>query len=320
MSRRCRSTPTGHRCLGFRHPRGLSLLLLVVQIQHIDALAIQSTALPFNDLLYSMLHLGGFDGDLDFYSDNCRRAGARRVLELGCGDGRVGAAICMHSQFEYVGVELCESFAERARSRLPPTAVVINADFLEALPKHTVPFDVVMCCANTAFCIPRHDLFGLCSSVLARGGILLFDVYNALSWHCDASAGADSSASESEDYEQLTTIGGSSLRDGEDDQDGQRAPLVRVYDEAGHEWTIYELDPLVDVATQRIVCEYDFVSVHGEPTRQTVTHHYALPEQLTATLVECGFEAQSIKLFGGFDECPFDPDESERLVVVARKL
>ena len=48
---------------------------------------------PAGSLLYSLLHLGGFAGDLRFYSSRC--SGSSRILELGCGDGRVAAAVVL---------------------------------------------------------------------------------------------------------------------------------------------------------------------------------------------------------------------------------
>ena len=54
-------------------------------------------------MLYSLLHLGGFAGDVDFYRG--RTAGAARILELGAGDGRVGAELCAGSQYAGQPVE-----------------------------------------------------------------------------------------------------------------------------------------------------------------------------------------------------------------------
>ena len=50
-----------------------------------------AASLPSRAALYSLLHLNGFPGDTDFYRREC--AGAARVLELGAGDGRIGAAL-----------------------------------------------------------------------------------------------------------------------------------------------------------------------------------------------------------------------------------
>ena len=55
---------------------------------------VQCISAPVGGLLYSLIHLGGFHGDLRFYSDHS----AGRVLELGCGDGRLAAALCLDGE------------------------------------------------------------------------------------------------------------------------------------------------------------------------------------------------------------------------------
>ena len=52
---------------------------------------------------------------------------------------------------------------------------------------------------------------------------------------------------------------------------------------------------------------------------ETLIHRYLLPEQLVRMLDESGFEIE--ELFGGFAEAqsPFDPYESEHVVVVAKR-
>ena len=55
-------------------------------------------------------------------------ADTRRVLDLGCSSGAVGAAIRSRTGAEVVGVELDENYARRARERL---SRVIEADIEE---------------------------------------------------------------------------------------------------------------------------------------------------------------------------------------------
>ena len=50
---------------------------------------------------------------------------------------------------------------------------------------------------------------------------------------------------------------------------------------------------------------------------ESLVHHYLLPEQLVRVLDEQGFVIDDI--FGDFEETSFSPDESEHLVVVARR-
>lgn len=308
---------------------------------------------PIGGLLYSLLHLGGFDGDISFYGQRAHG----NVLEMGCGDGRIAAALCLGSEplsvlqqqqqqsaissskvppegavhsppTQYVGVENCEPLALKARARLdgaPCTAEVVIGDFLQPPPpERTACFDTVLVPANTLFCTRQHeDLLSNCAASLRPGGVLLLDVYNALLWH-----GAENDVGDAE---------GDDAGDGSGDDEGEEEEaslLVRVQDEDGIDWTVYEREPLVDSEEQRIVCAYDFHSASGGEDaaeeekatssgvapaavfQESVEHSYLLPEQLVRAIDAQGFAIDEI--FGGFDAAAFDPDESEHVVVVAR--
>ena len=186
---------------------------------------------PVGGLLYSLLHLGGFPNDLAFYSGRC---GSGRILEMGCGDGRLGVHICLgesplsvlqqtlrqeadrqtgnapaqdvgnvlQQQFmppkAYVGIELCEPLALKAQKRLGAVAEaeVIVGDFLTTLlEKDTASFDTALVSANTLFATPKHgELLAQCANALRPGGVLLLDVYNALPWHPEEGGGRKSAA------------------------------------------------------------------------------------------------------------------------------
>ena len=316
-------------------------------------------AAPLGGLLYSLLHLGGFDGDLSFYAS--RSTG--RVLEMGCGDGRIAAALCLGTSplstlqeqqqaaaagfdtpstraaaasppHSYSAIEICEPLALKARARLadaPCEVDILVGDFLTPLPPERIAcFDTVLVSANTLFTTARHDaLLANCAAALSPGGVLLLDVYNALLWHGDDEEQEEAQAAQEEVNER-----------------GEEATvLVRVQDEEGRDWTVYERDPAVDSNGQTIRCVYDFHtsataalpddgsrgdggdgggSAVGEGAMaakvmtETLVHEYLLPEQLVRKLDACGFVIDEI--FGSFDEAlPFDPDESEHVVVVARR-
>ena len=301
-------------------------------------------AAPLGGLLYSLLHLGGFEGDTSFYAS--RSTG--RVLEMGCGDGRIAAALCLGASplsalqeqqaaeagldtpptrgaavsppQSYSAIEICEPLALKARTRLadaPCEVDITVGDFLTPLPpERTACFDTVLVSANTLFTTARHDaLLANCAAALSPGGVLLLDVYNALLWH------GDEDEEEAQAQEEV------------DEQGEEPTVLVRVQDEEGRDWTVYERDPAVDSSGQTIRCVYDFHEAAtaalpedgsrgdgGEATvmTETLTHEYLLPEQLVRKLDACGFEIDEI--FGSFDEkLTFDPDESEHVVVVARR-
>ena len=65
--------------------------------------------------LYSPLHRGN-EGDEEFYRAVC--AGAERVLELGCGSGRILAVLADHVT-ELHGVDSSEEALAIARKELP---------------------------------------------------------------------------------------------------------------------------------------------------------------------------------------------------------
>ena len=333
---------------------------------------------PVGGLLYSLLHLGGFAGDLAYYTSRC--SGASRVLELGCGDGRVAAALCLGENSstvlqlatgdaaareprelqlplasqvaEYVGVELCDELAVKATERLAGARAkveILRADFHAPLPEGVAPFDAVVVSANTLFCTERHDeLVERCAQVLVPGGLLLFDVYNALPWHEDgldaaaeASQATGGEAGHGSGEAQAAAGGAAGGAAGEEAAD----LLVRVRDESAFEWSVFEHDPEIDAFDQTIVCRYDFVPTtaaaaaevgaggsdlaaatfarsatasEAEAPRYTerLVHHYALPEQLLVLLDGAGFEVDSAD--GDFGGTPFNEQESEHLVVAAR--
>ena len=243
-------------------------------------------AAPAGGLLYSLLHLSGYPGDLQFYSRHAKQC----VLELGAGDGRLAAALC-DGQRRYVGIEIDPTLSAKAASRVAAdgNAEVRTADFfVDELPAGV---DTAILSSNVLFSTPRHaELLGRCADALAPGGVLLLDVYNALLY----------------------------LQDGEPDgaAGGDDDMLVRVTDELGRDWTCFERDPTIDTERQRISQPYEFVS-GGETFQETLVHNYLLPEELSRALDDLGLTVDSTA--GAFDGGAFDADESEHLVVVATK-
>jgi ubiquinone/menaquinone biosynthesis C-methylase UbiE len=68
-----------------------------------------------------------------------------RVLDLGCGSGRVAEEVLDAGAADYVGIDFSESMLELARGRLArfgPRAQLIHADFTKAPPDET--FDIVL--------------------------------------------------------------------------------------------------------------------------------------------------------------------------------
>eukprot|EP00310_Coccolithus_braarudii_P023586 CAMPEP_0183343724 /NCGR_PEP_ID=MMETSP0164_2-20130417/9562_1 /TAXON_ID=221442 /ORGANISM="Coccolithus pelagicus ssp braarudi, Strain PLY182g" /LENGTH=371 /DNA_ID=CAMNT_0025514599 /DNA_START=1 /DNA_END=1114 /DNA_ORIENTATION=+ len=274
---------------------------------------------------------------------------------MGCGDGRLAVALCLEgsgtplsvlqqlqsseTQFcdppagdaiedeplcqSYVGIDICEPLALKARRRLASAgdACVVLGDFLQPMPREAcgASFDSVLIAANTLFTTPHHaQLLERAASALDPGGTLLLDVYNALLYHPVHEEEGEWVALHEEDE----TLPGRELEPGSlleaEDAEGESNSelLVRVTDEEGQEWEVHEPDPLVERAAQTITCLYDF-SAKAERLsfRESLVHHYLLPEQLVRLIDSSGFAIEHI--FGDFQGGGFDPDESEHLVVVA---
>ena len=326
-------------------------------------LVISDMKAPVGGLLYSLIHLGGFSGDLGFYATHTERL---RVVEFGCGDGRIAAHLCLGEaarsvlqeqqleqppplQYEklqdegeeetpapalpdnpptrYLGIELCEPLAVKARQRLEaaPNADVVQADFLQPLPEGAEgAFDAAIISANTLYATADHaKLLARCASALAPDGVLLLDVYNALFYHEDEvfeDEDAAAAAAKEKEEEEAAAAADASL-------------LVEVEDEEGVSWRVFERDPDVDTEQQSITCHYEFQrsissrdadTIDGnlmelvvEEIKEDLVHHYLLPEDLVRLLHSSGFEIQ--QLSGDFDGSTFYPDESDHLVVVAKR-
>ena len=199
----------------------------------------------------------------------------------------------------YVGVEYARTtrpqgaLAARRSEAASALAEVVVGDFLSPPPpERTACFDTVVVSANTLFSTPQHRRRSSSSSRIASprsrspDGRLLLDVYNSLLWH------------EEEEGEEGEEMGAEEMEEEEEDDDetDSDSPLVRVEDEDGHSWTVYERDPLVDSRAQRIKCVYDFHSFTeaGKLFSESLTHHYLLPEQLVKTLDSCGFAIEEL--------------------------
>ncbi|MEZ4463080.1 MAG: TetR family transcriptional regulator [bacterium] len=135
------------------------------------------TGVAFDPDLYDRLHTGN-DGDVAFYRRWC--AGASGVLELGCGSGRILAALAADGH-ALVGVDLHPGMCARARARVPG-ARIVEADMAEV--DLGERFDRVLLPYNSLYCAP--DDAGVVA-VLARAahhlrpeGRVIFDGYRVL--------------------------------------------------------------------------------------------------------------------------------------------
>ena len=136
--------------------------------------------------LYLALHRGN-PGDLEFYRARC--AGARRVLELGAGAGRLAIPLAV-SGSEVVALELngeMRALGEAATNRavraqqLSPAALRWHGGDMRTFSLGGERFDRILIPYNTLYCLPNQAAQRACleqaAAHLAEEGSLLLDGY-----------------------------------------------------------------------------------------------------------------------------------------------
>lgn len=240
---------------------------------------------PYDPLLYELVHRGT-PGDVDMYVR--RLAGARRVLELGCGWGRVLEALHRaEPERELLGLDLDPGLLERARARVPSAKLWV-ADMRSF--RVDAPVDAVILPYSALWCLDENEdviaCFEAARAALAPGGRLICDAYAADAFHDVVSPEPDDDAPSF-----VAEI-----------HDGARG--FRVFESARWEperqgfWVSYLHEPLEG----------------GEPIRSGIRHTYRLEPELRGLLEAAGFSR--IRTYGGFDLRPFDA-EADHLVVEA---
>ena len=109
-------------------------------------------------------------------------AGARRVLDVGCGAGALGAALKgERPDAEVVGLEAFPEAAERARRRLDDV-LCIDLDGLSALPEGAGTFDAMIFGDVLEHLRDPEAVLRALLPSLADGGICIFSVPNVRHW------------------------------------------------------------------------------------------------------------------------------------------
>lgn len=243
--------------------------------------------------LYALTHRGN-SGDVAFYSDVCR--GAKSVLELGSGSGRLLTALA-RAKRELVGLELDPellALAKRNLRALPPTkrksVRVISADMRDfALPQR---FERVLLPYNALYCLlsKRAALgcFRAAHRALVPGGVFALDVWNAAPFQQSlAPAGAD-----------------------------DPTPIVSLR-HAGRTWDVFERSR-VRRAQQRLDVRYVYVPRQGGSAYQIpIAQRYYLPAEISELLARAGFSIEA--RYGDFSGRRFSA-RSAQLIVVARAI
>ena len=237
-----------------------------------------SPPVPYPAELYAAVHRGQ-PGDVAFYRRVC--AGARDVLELGCGFGRVAKPLCDDGHL-VTGIDLDHGLLELGRRRAP-RAELLEADFRTFdLGRR---FERILCPFNGLYCLTREEeLVEALRRVrehLVPGGLFAFDLYDADDFHREAPA--------TEDVPEL----------------------VASVEALGTKWDVFE-HSLWERSTQRIDAIYTHVPHDGRPrVMATIAQRYLLSPQLEPLLAEAGLSL--LALHGDFDEQPHD--RSSRLLI-----
>lgn len=232
-------------------------------------------------LLYSLVH-DGAPGDVAFYQRLA--AGAGRVLELGCGWGRVASSL---SAREVVGLESDPGMRALAEARGFVATPGDMRDFaLGAFDLVIVPFTGIYCL------LTEDDLlaaFRSIRSALAPGGRLVFDAYAADRFHEESLP---------EDYP--------------DDV----LELVAEIEHRGEPLLVYERSTW-DRERQRVDAFYLYERERDGLViaELAIGHRYVLSETIGPLLARAGLRLESIA--GSFEGEPFDRATSGSMVVRA---
>lgn len=236
--------------------------------------------------LYELLHRGT-PGDVEYYVKAAQ--GAARILELGCGYGRILAALHRADPtMDLVGLDLHAGLLTHARQRLPPAVDLLLADMRRFALQPA--FDAVFAPYSTLWCLESEqdvaDCFASVFAHLVPGGRFVFDGYAADSFHgvVEPEPGDEDPLLIGEVYV------------------GEQG--FRVFEHS--DWRPNE---------QAFSVRYRHQPVDGGPTIDSVIEHrYLLADQARDGLRRAGFAP--VRLFAGFQGQPFHA-EAEQLVVEA---
>ena len=222
--------------------------------------------------LYELVHRGTA-GDLSFYRRAC--ADAKNVLELGCGYGRVLAALS-DTDARLMGLDRDPGLLERARSRLPKTVRLVSGDMtafeIPGADGALERFDRILIPHSSVYCLPDDDACVACFACVARhlapGGRLFFDAYGADTFHRD--------------------------EDPADHTDERLDPVVTV-EHQGVCYDVFERRRW-DRPKQRLDVTYEYIPRGGgEALQGQLFHRYLLQDQIEALLANAGLQLLALE-------------------------
>jgi SAM-dependent methyltransferase len=249
-------------------------------------------ATTYDPTLYALIHRGT-PGDVAFYQRACQ--GAERVLELGCGYGRLIAPL-LRTGVRYQGLEFDPgllSLAARLRRSLPAEQRARAAlrlgdmrdfSFRERFDRVLIPHAALYCLGSDAQVL---RCFERARAHLTQRGELVLDAYCADGFH----AVLDPQAMNGE----------------------QRDLLTEVYADGVH-YAVFERSRW-DKTAQRLLVTYEYQPAAGRRRVGRIRHRYLLRAQLERLLARAGLEV--IALLGDFAGTRLSA-RSEQLVLRAR--
>jgi SAM-dependent methyltransferase len=243
--------------------------------------------------LYAALHRGT-PGDLAFHLAACE--GGRRVLELGCGAGRIALPLA-RAGHEVLALDLDAALLDIARARarrLPASArarLLLREGDMRALDLGEQVFDRVVLAHSTLYCLQSDDevraMLGAVRAHLAPGGRLSIDAYAADELHESLDPDAEDPL---EEVARITV--------------------------AGRRWRVLERSDW-DRPAQRLDVLYRHVPEDGGPVVDTtIVHRYLRAAELEALLRAEGFS--HVRVLGDFGGAPYG-EGAEQMVVVASR-
>jgi SAM-dependent methyltransferase len=233
---------------------------------------------------YRALHRGN-PGDVDFY----RRvaSGARSVLELGAGDGRV-ARVLAADGCDVTALEVSPEAVALGRSAPWGDGVEWVEGSMERFELGR-RFDRIVAPYNAVYCLTTREAQLACFVAVARhlapDGFFVFDVWAADAFHAEA-----------------------------DERDGPVPELVDEVTVGGRAFRVLESSTW-DRDARFLDVKYTYEPLDGgTPVIGHIPQRYVLMDELGALVREAGLEV--LVVHGDFDQHVWD-EESERLVVTA---
>jgi SAM-dependent methyltransferase len=113
-------------------------------------------------------------GEADLIEDLLRESGGDRVLDAGCGTGRVAIELAARG-FSVVGMDLDAQMLDAARAKAPEVPWLL-ADLTEATAQFDTEFDVVAMAGNVMIFVDagtEGEVLSQLSSLLAPSGLMV---------------------------------------------------------------------------------------------------------------------------------------------------